>query len=804
VKFASGLRALMRVEWRGIRRHPGRAMLVVLLVAVPVAAMAGGSAMYSTTRRTPEEARIQAMGDADLRIDAAIEPERILDLLPEAHRAVPVAVGRVELRAPGRRVAARSIAIESEALREGGLAHGMTSISAGRAPSEPDEIAVSQSVADRLGARLEGTVEIAGATARIVGIAVDPEDLASLIVLRPNSEASATTWLVDLPDRGSDVALLAADRLRTSGLAVTARSEIGSGDDFERLAIVVIGGFGFFEAALVVSAAFAVGLRRRQREIGLLGATGAPLGALRSALIGSALLQASVGVLLGLTVGLGTARLLQPAFDGWNLRRNGELEIPLDLIGATSLLGLLSALGAAVVPAFSATRLPIRVALSGRRPVTEGTRTWFVIGLALVSLGLAAVAFGASRDGATAAVGVLGGSILGVLGLGACSPWLLGVLARAAAPLPLAWRLAARDAGRFRARNGPVVTAVLAGVSVSLMLATLIGGVERLLATNRSPLRPDQLFVDGPRAETIAEEVALELGAVAVAPIRTAWSGAEAVRARFASGAPLGPTVIVGDAAHARAGAFEDGGSALAAGKLVVLVGPDGDRGAARGTTIALATESGVDLASVPSIWLEVEGLPSTPRVVIGESLLTELGLRAGPPHRKAHAPWLVRLGRDATANDVERAVAIAASSPGSSVDADLLLRAETGPILAVVLVLALVTGVIVVLVATALTSIESAADAHVLSLVGAAPRVLSMHSAARAAYLAALGAVLAVPAGMIPSYGLVQLSSARLEFAVPWREIVLVVFGMPAVAFAGAWFMARVESARGRSRPVG
>lgn len=797
----SSLRALLRVEWRGIRRHPGRAWLVVLLVAVPVAAMAGGSAMYATSRRTPEEARVHAMGTADLRIDAEIERARVVDLVPEATKVSPLAIGRAELRAGGRRVIARSIDVDPDALLDGGLAQGMASVTAGRAPSSPHEVAVSRTIADRLGIVLDSEVEIGGRPTTVVGIVEDPEDLTNAFVLCTKTEAAATTWLVDLPDADADVAKIAADRLRASGLSVAARSETESSDDFERLAIVVIGGFGFFEAALIVSAAFAVGLRRRQREIGLLGATGAPLGALRAALVGSALMQASAGVMIGLAIGLGTARLLQPAFDGWNLRRNGTLEIPTDLLVAAILLGLLSALAAALVPAFSATRLPIRVALSGRRPVTEGTRAWFVIGLALVTFGVALVVFGASRDGMFAAVGVLGGSIACVLGLGACSPWLLGVLARAAAPLPLAWRLAARDAGRFRARNGPVVTAVLAGMSVSLMLATLIGGVERLLAANRSPLRSDQLFVTGVDAEAIAHEIADELDAMGIAPVRTAWSGGEAVRARIAVGAAIGPNVVVGDADYARASAFESGASALADGKLVVLVDRDDDRFAQRDETITLATESGVDLARVPTVWLVVDDLAQSPRAVAGEKLVTDLGLRIGAPPSAPGLPWMIRLDHEATSDDVERAVALAASSAGVSVDAALLLRAETGQILVVVLVLALLTGVVVVLVATALTSIESAADAHVLSVVGAAPRVIWMHGAARAAYLAVLGAVLAVPAGMIPSYGLVQLSSARLEFAIPWREIALVVVGMPTVAFVGAWLMARVESANAGSR---
>ncbi len=71
-------------------------------------------------------------------------------------------------------------------------------------------------------------------------------------------------------------------------------------------------------------------------------------------------------------------------------------------------------------------------------------------------------------------IGILSGAVLGVLGFGALSPWVLEKLGLMAPRLPVALRLAVRDTGRFRSRNGPVVTAVLAGLAASIALATRV------------------------------------------------------------------------------------------------------------------------------------------------------------------------------------------------------------------------------------------------------------------------------------------------------------------------------------------
>ena len=65
----------------------------------------------------------------------------------------------------------------------------------------------------------------------------------------------------------------------------------------------------------------------------------------------------------------------------------------------------------------------------------------------------------------------------------------------------------------------------------------------------------------------------------------------------------------------------------------------------------------------------------------------------------------------------------------------------------------------------------------------------------ARAAYLALLGCVLAVPAGAIPAWSLFSSVNIPFEFVIPWGHLAAIVCGLPIVGFAAAWSFA------GRSR---
>lgn len=605
----SALRALLRVELRELRRHRARTALIVALVAVPVAATVGGATLFLVTQPTAAEREAAAMGRADLRATAGPGAAGLArraaaeGALPSGCRAVPIDFGTAEFARGGERAAAPFAALDPRELGPGGLAEGMLRIAAGRAPAGAGEVALSPALAAALAVASGETIHQGGRAHTVTGIVLDPEKLPralALFALDGGDERTVHALLVAAPAGAADAA---AEALRAAGLAVGLRAEFGEPSRAETAAIFVIGGFGLIEAGLVIAAAFAVGLRRRQREIGLLGASGATRGAIRLGILASSAMLSAAGGVLGAALGAAAAAALHPWLDAWNGRLNGPFEFSWPQAFGAALLGICAGVAAALLPALRATALAIREALSSRRPAPALSRAGLGLGAALAALAFGIVFWSSRTPGRLAGLGILAGSLLGVAGCGVCSPWLLGAAAKRASVLPLSWRLAVRDAGRFRARNGPVVTAVCAALSIAVMLGSIFRSVSQ-------------------------------------------WS------ARRASGG----------------------------------------------------------------------GDPTEPeRVFVG-----------------------------------------------------------------VVLALCLATALAVVFIATALSSVEAAADARTLRSVGAAPGLLRRHLAARAAYLALAGSLLALPAGLIPAAGVLSLANVPLGFALPWTELCVTALAFPILAYAG------------------
>lgn len=689
MKRLNALMPLLRVERRHVARNLTRSLLVVLLVAVPTAAMVGGSAFVSTVRRTVEDQRHGAMGRATLRVDgisAGDSVEKARASLPEGAVAEEVYTGIAVVERPGQRLRARSFSLAPSSLAPEGLASTMVHITEGRAPKIAGEVALSSRLLGALHRELGEFVDVDGEPSLITGVATVPEDLQLPVAVKAPGLPSPGAGRSLLFNIEPELIQPSIDGWSQEGAAIHRRSETGATDGFEALIVLVCGGFGFFEASLVIGAAIAVGMRRRQRELGLLGSNGAPQTAMVRALLLSTAALAAVGSLIGLALGAAVAHGMHPWLNDWTGRDVGALEIPFSFLALAFSLGVLSAVLSAWIPARSAVRLPIRTALSGQRPIPAGSRGFFRAGLGLAAAGSLCVVGGALLESDASGLFILGGAIILVLGLGTLSPWILELVAGAAGRLPVPWRLAVRDAGRFRARNGPVVTAVIAGMSISVLLGALSASVNQLMEARMLALTQNELRVVGTSAEAAAVAMSTDLGL--------------------------------------------------------------------EGTyRIDKKTLGGVERIS-----------------------------------------WIVELPSEVTPELGEHAVEIASAFRGTSVTVGPPSDGGIAGFVRVVLGICILTGLVVVFVATTLSSIESAADSKILRTVGAAPGVLRQHAASRAAYLALLGCVLAIPAGLVPMAGLLKLSGASLEFAMPWSTLAITAIAMPAIAYAGTWASALVR----------
>lgn len=235
-------------------------------------------------------------------------------------------------------------------------------------------------------------------------------------------------------------------------------------------AVVTIGGLSMLEICLLAGPAFAVGARRSRRQLGLVGANGGDRRHIRAIVLAGGLVIGVAAAVVGTLLGVAVTVLLRGTLERYVGQRFGGLALrPLELAGVGA-LAVLTGVLAAVVPAISASRQSVLASLTGRRGMRRASRVLPIVGFHLLALGVGVVFYATmhSDSSYTAA----GGAALAEFGLVMMTSALIGVFGRLGRWLPLAPRLALRDAVRNRGRTAPAVAAVLAAVAGSVAVAT--------------------------------------------------------------------------------------------------------------------------------------------------------------------------------------------------------------------------------------------------------------------------------------------------------------------------------------------
>ncbi len=379
---------------------------MVVLIGLPVMGIATAALVLETAVPTPQERAIRTMGQADLRVTpiGSFGRARLVASLPTGSSIQPMWATGDRVVLPGTRLTTSVLFTDLH-----DLASGMATLLEGRLPEAVDEVAISTALATRAGVSLGGTLDLdAQGRVRVVGLVEDPRDLSRALVLGAPALADAPdqwpVWLVRLPD-GVDAQSVAADLARAvdTGDAdtgqqmfdVETREQAGAASETFVTIVITLGALALVELALVASAAFAVGIRRRQRELGLLGAVGTTPRQMAGSVLAEGLLAGAVAVILGIVLGLASAWLISLRLDELTGQRTGSLVVdPMALLLA-ALVGLAAAIIAAAVPAWGAARLPTLVALSGRRPPVTPARRLLALGIALILVALACTLGGA-------------------------------------------------------------------------------------------------------------------------------------------------------------------------------------------------------------------------------------------------------------------------------------------------------------------------------------------------------------------------------------------------------------------------
>jgi putative ABC transport system permease protein len=811
--------ALLRLARRDARRHPGRAALVTLLVALPVAGLVAAATLTLTVRPSADELARAALGAADLAAypppvggaddepggaePAAAEPGAAEPGsapptgLPAGSRIAPIWHGELPITAAGPAAGAPPVA--ALAVDLAGLGAGMVEVTDGRPPAPGTaQVALTEPLARRLGVGVGARVRTGFGPAEVVGVVRDPARLdREAVVAATDLPPAPSGFLVDLPPAADPAA--AARAVERAGWDATTRADLSRTDPEQLLFILVLGGFGFLVTSLVTAAAFAVSAQRRRHDLALLAATGATARQLRRSVLSSALLLGAGGATLGLLLGVAASAATLPWLETWTNRAVDGLALSPVLLGAAGAAGVTVALAASWLTARSAGRTPVAAALTGRHPPRTSSARLFVAGAGAAALGVAVtVATAASAaDAGTGgdlltAGGLLLGASLTMLGLGAVSPWLVERLARRVGTrVPVAVRLAMRDTARFRSRTGPVVMAIVAGLGLSVAVGASLDTVEAGLARGYRPqLAADQLLVDGPAPAPLVDRLREELPVAADAPFTIVQP------ADPSTGRRLPEIVTVADARLLAAlGAPPAARAAFEAGEVLVLQA-DGPAGSRPATAEAeLIAPGGV----------RVVALDLVPRAVPAILLSADTLTRSGAVRAREGTRWLVRLSGPVGDDQLQRARELAGrfgqrvtveTGPPAVNSAAIQVGATIG---------AGALSLMIVGVGLALMSREAQRDDTLLTLVGASPRVRRGLAAARAGVLTLLGGVLAVPAGLLPIWGLSVASrgGAAADLVIPAASVAAVVVLVPAAAAGAAWAITRPRQAAG-DRPAG
>ncbi|MEV4826006.1 FtsX-like permease family protein [Micromonospora sp. NPDC049274] len=887
-ELAGSWRAALRIARRESRRAPRRTALVLAMIALPVLVLAFLAASYDMAELTPQERVDRRLGVADAELRWIAETPIVQDewgdswysrdgsqsvagrpatadevstLLGPGSRATEIrAASPVTLRGPGGDETLQGRALDLS----DPLARSLVRFRSGRAPRQPGEVAVSPAALRRLDVRLGEAVATADGTRAytVVGVVEFPDDLGPVVALHPAAVGRAdpqadSRWLVDVPGV-VDAAMMS--RLNDHGVLVAPRqlpasapspTRLGHADTSDLSTGVLIAGLGLLEVVLLVGPAFAVGVHRRRRDLALVAVAGGDPAQLRRVVLADGVVLGVLGAAVGLLVGVGAAFAGRPLVEQYvfGARFGGYRCWPLALVvlgGVAVLAGVLAALA----PAWTAARQDVLAGLAGRRTPPPPRARALTLGLTLVVGGAAIAAFGATR---TSPAVILTGLILGELGLVSCTPTLIGALARLGRILPLAPRIALRDASRNRAAAAPAICAVMAAVASSVALGGFVASDGARDARSYRPgLPPGHVLVapdrstrqPGPRLAQVDAAARAHLGATAVAPVRTVDCASAVGPSGYCYVAPElppdrvcpwqpGDDLSAAQRRQARADprcqgrdvdyygnyveALVDDGSALP-----LLTGADPTVTADAATVLrsggVVVTDprylhdghvtvqvyeavGGSDEPTTSTIELPGYALPAavgSPRLLLSPSATRRLALKP------VEIGWVVATPAPPGLRQQERFTAdLRAFGTFSLNVAQGTAPRDDSPLL---LLLAAAAGVITVGaagIATALAAAEGRAELSTLAAVGAAPAVRRLLAICQAGVIAGLGSVLGIVAGL--GTAAIVLFSANREYAtawpvqepfpylVPWPALGVLVL-VPVVAMLGAGLFTRAR----------
>lgn len=834
-------RLAARLARREVRRRPWRTVLVVLLVAVPVAALVLADIAYRTDRlRNTDDfgtASVRAQlwgmpasfGDDD--IEAALPPGTPYSWwyetwLPLRDAASPDGVHFTTV-----------MSIDPAAP----INEGIVRVVEGRNAAAGDEITLTASTADDFGVGVGDRVALVrpDQSFTVVGIVAIAGQGSAMIA--PGFDRSAvrqdarfaTVLAGDEADPADAIGPTLVWTLAET-VNVTASVDQRKSEDRSDPIALFFGWLGGTIAmgvlGIVVASAFAVSGRRQLVTIGQLSATGADASVLRRFLA----LQGTFSGAAGAVVGVAGGAVLVAALDQ-HIRSDGRLAVHVIDIAIVAITAVVVATGAALVPARSLATTSVLTALGGRRPVAPVRPRQVRIGAMLTGGGLLVLVLcfaagnsgsGAGSGAAIALIAALAAIAL-LAGICCLAPAIVAAVARVGRGAGGSLRLAIRDLERHRARSGALLAAVIVVGAGVIAIGSAVDREAARRASWASTWSPAAISVnsyriwdDGnvtpppaPRVDDVAPTMRASVEAV-VGPVQ--WGQRATVV--IASGSEMPLSAVILDPVLLRIDGFDEDeiAAAMAADVVHVMRPWTSPLSDAQLGTIATELGTSVDDLVVAELGADIDGwngssgyayASSASDLYVSRSAVERAGLTvetdpalyglADDAVTRAEYDQLMTLGTGYDDSyfftDVDPADSVQVSVQATYPERDWNTIARWSLIGGALLLVSLV-----VALGLALWAAEGREERNTLVTIGAPPSTVAAMAGWKALLLAGVGGIVAVPLG----YGTLRLClmAASDWTPFPWLTALGVVVIIPLVVALGSVVISSIAQ---RTRPV-
>jgi len=820
-------RAMLRWGWRLFRREWRQQLLVLGLLTVAVAATIWGASVVTNVQLpNPDYATFGTA--AALVTLPGTDPHLGADIAAIQDRWGPADLIENQDIATGTTEPAQ---LRAESQR-GHYNAPLLGLVSGRYPAGPGQVALTTQVAARYGGHVGSTWRAADTTWRVTGIVQDPSNLADEFGLVAPGQVRRPSQVTLLLGPSSAVQQAISSGSGTlPGLPAAATftfpSAFMSGLPAATIALVAeVAGLAFI--GLVSVAGFSVMAQRRLRALGMLTAIGATERNLRLVVITGGLAVGATAALAGAVLGTAAWFAYVPALQQAARHVVDAANLPWWAFGAAVVLAVATSVLASRHPAKTMARVPVVAALSGRPASPKLARRSAVPGVIVFAAGLACLAFtgglagvaGQGHAGQLHVLLLLAGLVAVIAGIVLLAPLAVSVLAAGAGPrLPVAIRIALRDLVRYQARTGAALTAVTFAVFLAMAIC--------LTASIRFD---DPLSWSGPNLS--GSQLIIYTQQSQGGGLITGLSSAQAARlggqvnslaaSLHARSVPLESSATLSQAGTPQNSPFNFTGTVyLATPQLLATYGIKASQ-IAPGTDI-LTMRPG--LAGVPNLemsWSTTQSPGQGPACTLSNDCLARPAIQtvsslpggtAAPNtvvtryavsryHLQSSLNgWLIQAPAPLTAAQInaarQLALAYGVTAETKSGAPDLGEFAGGATALGIVIAFGVLAA------SVGLVRSETARDLRTLTAAGASSVTRRMITAATAAALGLLGAVLGMAAAVIAGLAWAHSSLSAMFGGLPLGDVLILLGGLPLAAAAGGWLLGGREPEASSRQPL-